>query len=365
MNNWHIGDGNWNNNQFPANWDNNGFNTGGPYAPNKNHHEPARPQIRQILLNERNTQLRYIYFNIVMLDGQTPALDEVNGQPEINISSTGWSSNDIGTLIPIGFGRYTAFLGAGAIDQLGVILSRYIGTLTLECFGESVEIIDNYRQSNIFNEGESPTLLAYVTLSEAEAYFSTRLKVRAWEKSDVKDKLKSLVMATKDIDKLAFSGVKTSEYRFRLREFYVPSDFNDPYYGLSWVHWEPRDWEWDDRRANNNCKKGNFRNDQEKDLMLNPWRQDLEFPRNGDKIVPNDIKEATCEIALQYLNGFDFELETKSLNITYQSFTNTREGFDRRFYIEHIRSGINSARAWILIKPFLRDPLNLRIARVS
>ncbi len=344
----------------------NNFSGDGPlndWIPDGN--RPAHPRIRQILINEPNLDLRNIYFNIVLLDGQTPALDESNGQPEINITSTGWNSVGVSKLVNLGFGRYYATLSTEAVNQLGVILSRYTGTITLECFGETIEVIQNYRTTNIFNDGNNPTLLSYVTLSEAENYFATRYKVKAWEDAKDKDKLKTLCIATKDIDKLAFQGVKTSEYRFRIREFYIPGDWNDPYIGLSWVHWRPQNFTWDDRRAHTNRKFDNFKDDDQKELALNPWCQELEFPRNGDKIVPNNIKEATCEIAYQYLNGFDMELEIAGLQVTGQAFTSIRDSFDRRFVPEHVRAGINSARAWILLKPFIRDRLHIRTVRVS
>jgi hypothetical protein len=329
------------------------------------HHEKfTHPQpIRQLRKGETNPDLLWMYFDVLMIDGQTYANDEQGNQPFINICGTGWNTVGIGPLETIGFGNYRSAIST--INTLGIVLARYIGLTTLESHAAPIEIIEEYRQSNIFNQGDSPALLAYVTLQEAENYFSSRYKSKAWEKASTEDKLKTLVMATKDIDKLAFQGVKTSEYRYRIREFYIPGDWNDPYYGLSWVHWAPYGWNWDDRRANTNCRDGNFRNDYEKDLMINPWVQELEFPRNGDKIVPTAIKEATCEIAYQYLNGWDMELEIQSLQITYQSFSNTRDGFDRRFIPEHVRAGINSAKAWILLRPLLRDRLHIRTCRVS
>lgn len=324
----------------------------------------ARPQIRQILINESNTDLLNLYFFVLSADGITPALDENGGQPQINITATGWNSIGVGSLVSVGFGNYYAKLTSDSINQLGVILSRYKGITTLETRGETIEVIQNYRTSNIFNDGDSPTLLAYVTLSEAEAYFNTRLNCKVWSKRNMEDKLKSLVMATIDIDQLAFQGVKTSEYRRRIREFYIPANADDPYIGLSWVRWAPLDWNWDDRRCSPN-QDNDFNTDWEQQLATHCWHQKLEFPRNGSKVVPNEIKMATCEIAYQYLNKFDFELEIQSLNVIHQSFSSTRDSFDRRFVSENIRAGINSARAWILLKPFLRNPLRFRLAKVN
>jgi hypothetical protein len=174
-------------------------------------------------------------------------------------------------------------------------------------------------------------------------------------------------MATKDIDRLAFQGVKTSEYRFRMREFYIPGDQDDIFLGLSWVRYDfgPRDFNWDDKRCAPNGGPDNFNNNWERNLATNPWHQDLEFPRNGDKRVPKDIKEATCEIAIAYLGGFDLELEIQGFNVIHQSFAAVRDSFDRRFVSENIRAGINSAKAWILLKPYLRNPFNFRLARIS
>lgn len=277
--------------------------------------------IRQILINEPNSDLRHIHFNVLMIDGITPALDEVGGQPEINISETGWNTNAVSTLTSIGFGNYYAILNDDAVNSLGVILSHYKGNNTLDCKGESVEIIQNYRDVEIFNENDFTSTQSYVTLSEADKYFATILKSKPWDIACVSDKLKTLIMATRDIDRLKFNGIKTSQYVSTYQEFITNQN--------SFIE-----------------------------------TQFLEFPRNGSTEIPTDIKIACCEIAITYLNGTDMELEYASFNVINQAFSSVRDSFDRRFISENLRAGINSTKAWTYLKPFLADPRYMRLARV-
>ncbi len=301
-----------------------------------------------------------------MIDGQTPALDEVGGQPEINISSTGWNSNGISVLTDIGFGNYYATLTDDSVNQLGVILSHYKGNNTLDSRGESLEIIQNYRDVEIFDEGNATSTQSYVTIPEGDKYFSTILKSKPWDCASGSDKLKVVIMATRDIDRLKFNGVKTSGYRKTIRQFYIPGDQDDIWLGLSWTRQEQlaiinRDYDLDDKRQWNSQNQEDF--EANRDLACNPWEQVLEFPRNGSKCVPQEIKIACCEIAVTYLGGYDPELEYASLNVIHQSFSGVRDSFDRRFVSENIRAGINSVTAWQYLKPFLADPKQLRIAR--
>jgi hypothetical protein len=324
----------------------------------------THPQpIRQVRQGETNPALLYLYFYVVMIDNITPALNEVGGQPQINLFGSGWTTVDVGQLESLDFGNYRCSLSPACVaNGLGIILGQYQGLTTLQANAAPIEVIESYRESNIFNQGDSPKLLSYVTLAEAENYFATRMHTKYWDKACLQDKLKSLTTATKDIDRLAFQGVKTSEYRMRIREYYVPGDWNDPYY---FPNFNPFGFNLDDQRANTSCRDGNFQNQWQKDLMTQPWEQMLEWPRDGSKIVPPDIKSATCEIAYQYLSGFDVEMANQSLQITYESFSNTRSGFDRRFSSEHLIAGINSIVAWRLLKPYLRDCKHIRTCRVS
>ncbi len=276
--------------------------------------------MRQIIINEPNLELRKIYFYVLMSDGITAALDETGNQPEISINSNGFSSSGISVLTSIGFGKYYATLTD--VNQLGIILSHYKGANTLDTSGEDIEIIQNYRDVEIFDEGEMTSTQSYATLAEGDKYFSTVLKSKPWDVATDKNKLKTLIMATRDIDRLKFSGVKTSQFVPTFKEFIATQ--NNP----------PNE------------------------------TQFLEFPRNGHTEIPIGIKIACCEIAITYLAGIDMELEYASLNVIHQSFTGVSDSFDRRFVSENIRAGINSVTAWNYLKPFLADPKRLKVARV-
>lgn len=266
---------------------------------------PPDKYIRQILQGEPNQDLRYVYFDVLMADGQTPAFDETGGQPEINITNTGWSSVDIGLLETVGYGRYRALLSDTAVSDIGVIVTRYIGTNTLETFGESIEIVANYRQIDTFDDSCSPKIISYLNIGEAESYFSMRLHNKDWVEADPEDKIKALVLSTRDIENLAFSGWKT-----------------DP-------------------------------------------NQLLEFPRNGLLTIPKQIKQAQAEISITYLSGYDSKLEYDSIAASHSAFFSVRETIDTNIAREAVMAGINNQRAWVLLKPFLRDPRLLKIVRMS
>lgn len=71
---------------------------------------------------------------------------------------------------------------------------------------------------------------SYVTASEADTYFSTRLDVAAWTAADVTEKEKALVTASGVLDSLTWTGVAVSELQplaFPRRGFYF-----DPRIGL-------------------------------------------------------------------------------------------------------------------------------------
>lgn len=266
---------------------------------------PPDKYIRQILQNEPNLDLRYVYFNILMIDGHTPALDETGGQPQINITNTGWSSVDITPLETVGFGRYRALLSNTAVSDIGVIVSRYIGNNTLECFGESIEVVASYRQTDIYEDSCSPNILSYLSISEADNYFALRMHNDAWVNSSPEDKIKSLIRSTFDIENLAFSGWKT-----------------DP-------------------------------------------NQLLEFPRGGSLTIPRDIKTAQAEMAIKYLEGYDSDLEVQSLAVSHSAFFSVRDTMVETYVKEAVLAGVNNQKSWMLLKRYLRDPRLMRIIRMN
>lgn len=93
--------------------------------------------------------------------------------------------------------------------------------------------------------------------------------------------------------------------------------------------------------------------------------QENEFPRNADTDVPKGIKEATWLIALALLDGVDTELEFENLSLVAQGYSTIRSTFDRENPPEHILCGIPSSTAWLLIKPYVRDPRTMIMDRIT
>jgi hypothetical protein len=143
----------------------------------------------------------------------------------------------------------------------------------------------------------------YVEIDEAQDYFDERLNTEAWDGATDEDKLKALKMATRKINNLNFVGVR---------------------HDLS--------------QAN-------------------------EFPRGSDITVPDNIKFACCELALQLLDDVDPNLEVEELTVTHEGYAQARTQYDRSFTLPHIRAGIPSSEAWEYLVPYLVDPLRITLYR--
>ena len=147
---------------------------------------------------------------------------------------------------------------------------------------------------------------SYIDRIEAQAYFDGRLNTDAWDDvTDDAEKDKSLIMSTRIIDRLNFLGTKTDD------------------------------------------------------------NQDLQFPRDDDVDIPQDVMDATAEIALALLDGVNPELEYENLFMTSQGYGGIRSSFDRTVKAPHLLAGIPSVTAWRLLHPYLRDPNSLEMYRVS
>lgn len=145
----------------------------------------------------------------------------------------------------------------------------------------------------------------YITVVDADTYFSTRLNSEVWDLASNEDKEKAIVTAGKAIDRLNFTGSMTSA------------------------------------------------------------SQSHQFPRDDDTVIPDDVKEACCELAYALLDGVDPELEYENLNMTTQTFGSTRSSYDRTNKPVNVLAGIVSIVAWRLLLPYLRDPQIVGISRVS
>lgn len=145
----------------------------------------------------------------------------------------------------------------------------------------------------------------YGTQSRATVYFNKRLNTRVWDEALYNDRDAALIMATRAIDKLNFAGDK---------------------------------------------------NDSE---------QALQFPRGDDTEIPVDIEYATYEVALALLDGYDPDQEVETLGVLSETYSGVRSTYDANHVNEHIRAGIPSIEAWDLLRPYLRDPTQVRLSRVS
>ena len=166
-------------------------------------------------------------------------------------------------------------------------------------------------------------MAAYATVNEADAYFETRLHSQLWEGSSPADKMKALTTATRAIDRLRFVGQRHTVY-------------------LTLSAGE-RD---DDAIAQAVAA------------------QPLEFPRDADEEVPEDIKIACYEESLSLLDGKDPDAELEDLPVVSQGYSSVRVTVDRAFVQEHLNAGITSPRAWRYLKPYLAEALDIRINRV-
>ena len=165
-------------------------------------------------------------------------------------------------------------------------------------------------------------LTFYGTVLEAQSYFECKLRADAWLDAKPSERKAALVQAASIIDTLAFKGCKAAVYAL----------------GDS---------------ATAEAKRA-------ADLT-----QPLEFPRDTDADVPENIRKAAYEIAYALLDGVDPEMELEALGISSQGLESVRTTYARnQVPIEHIVNGVPSAQAWRWLVPFLRDGTVLRISRV-
>lgn len=148
--------------------------------------------------------------------------------------------------------------------------------------------------------------VTYANTLYATNYFNTKLswQVVPWTNASAQDKINALLEASRVIDTLNYVGLK-----------YDPS-FDDS--GLP--------------------------------------NQINEFPRGPYPTVPDAICQAACEIALKLLDGVDLDLEAENIPNNATTISAARVARDISATQEHVRAGIPSIRAWLLIKAYLVDP---------
>lgn len=160
----------------------------------------------------------------------------------------------------------------------------------------------------------------YCTVEEADEYFLSRLNSEDWDDASDVEKLQSLNMATRAINNLNFRGTKilsTQEHLFP-RTFTNLNNITESY--------------------------GSYNND----LTIN---------------YPTWLKEATCEIAINLLDGTDMEQEAENLLAVGQSYATVTTNYNPQLVSEHMRAGVPSIVAWNLLRPYLINPRVIRLTR--
>jgi len=166
----------------------------------------------------------------------------------------------------------------------------------------------------------------YASVVEAQAYFDERLNENAWTDASPQDKGKSLVAATRIIDRLNFKGCKTTVY---------------------------------------DLVTANAEATQE-EINAASAAQELQFPRDTDTDIPIEIKYACYEIAYALLDGIDPDLELENLAIISHGYAAVRTTYSRSHNPpEHLNAGVPSATAWRFLRPFLREPGGIILSRVN
>jgi hypothetical protein len=145
----------------------------------------------------------------------------------------------------------------------------------------------------------------YVMNYDADVYFTTRLNSELWDKQSEDRKTAALTTATRYIDTLNFAGSKTDSV------------------------------------------------------------QALEFPRGGDLVVPQRIKDACCEIAYALLDGRDIEYEGELLENSALGMGDNRQVSDTDVINLAKVHGIPSRLAWDMLLPCLQSGSEITISRVN
>jgi hypothetical protein len=280
---------------------------------------------RTIKVGETDAVLSRVYFDIRLLDNVSPALGENGLQPQVSVNGGAPADFGISTLTIVGFGRYTAQLQAGVLLNVGdVLTTRYARTgVTGESRGDTFLIVDNAFTTT--NQSGLTPFDYYGTLVEADQFFSTRVNVPVWKRAAPGDKLNALRMATMAIDNLNIAGLKADDNQ--VLQF-------------------PR------------------RNDRTVTSTSPSEQVDITtVVSDVDTQIPPDIRKATYLCAYRFLDGWDMDLELENTRTIENKFGGATSRYDPGAISEWIKAGIPSGQAWLLIRPYLRDPYEITLSR--
>lgn len=168
----------------------------------------------------------------------------------------------------------------------------------------------------------------YVTMNEAVAYFADRLNEVAWTDASPQNRNKAIIAATRIIDRLNFKGYKKTVY-----------DYLASLEDLSLAD--------------------------QAELNAASAAQELQFPRDTDTDIPEEIKLACYEIIYALLDEIDPDTELENLAIISHGYASVRTTYSRSHNPpEHLNAGVPSATAWRYLRPFLREPGGITLSRV-
>ncbi len=154
--------------------------------------------------------------------------------------------------------------------------------------------------------------MSYLTVSEANTYFATRLYTLAWDEASSANKTIALEEATVRIDRLRFSG------------WLVDGDQANEF---------PRYYDWDSGA-------------------------------DGTEEVPTEIENATAEIALALLDGADPEFDYENMNVSSTAYSSVRTSRNMQDTPAHTAAGIPSPLAWRFLLPWLASARRIDLNRI-
>lgn len=247
-------------------------------------------------LNKRTSEtvLETINFTDLLDGGTIASITSIEASSDLTITSEEINSTELeldGQTIEIGNGIQFEVAG-------GVNLTEYIITITI--VKDTLETL----VAEVIIFITNALVDYYGSVAAAEEYFSLRLGSDSWSDATTADKLKSLIQATRAIDRLNFVSDKTSEDQL------------------------------------------------------------LQFPRDDETETPEDISVACYEEALQLLSGSDANEEMRSLGLLSQGISTAKETYDRSSNPLNVISGIVSPIAWSYLFPYLRDAREVIVSRV-
>ena len=237
-------------------------------------------------------------------------IDKNTGSAVTTGVTSGWIVKDGGTQQPLagvpvheGNGQWSVGLSASEMDAIMVgLLFTNPSAIPVPFTINTVEEFGGSVITGISTLAGGVSV--YGSIVGGNTYFLQRLDTQAWDDASINERNAALIMATRAIDRLNYAGMKADE------------------------------------------------------------TQALQFPRENDIIVPLDIEIATYECALQFLDGFNIEEETRSIGVVNNRFSGAGSTYDPSYVNLHIRNGIPSVIAWSYLQPYLRDHELFTLSRV-